>query len=269
MREKNEIARQVFQSGIKTAIASIPVIGEALNEFVFEARGRIKQDRINKFVEALASYLAGLKEVELDIDQIEREDFGDFFEALLLEVSITHSENKREAFKNLLLRQITQPKEIDYALLLMNVISELHEREIPILEKFYNLRADCSEHTAWHQKLTSRQDDLTRLQKYIEDDESGAYGEDVLAVGDGPGNQEQELQRRSAAVSEALGEIKKYDSPFRPETHSLLREDFYMLFQDLCNKGLLVDYSAKYRNDPYTLVEISAMGTRLMESLKD
>lgn len=27
--------------------------------------------------------------MELDIDQIEREDFGDFFEALLLEVSIT------------------------------------------------------------------------------------------------------------------------------------------------------------------------------------
>jgi hypothetical protein len=96
-----------------------------------------------------------------------------------------------------------------------------------------------------------------------------AYGEDVLAVGGGPGNQEQELQRRSAAVLEALGEIKKYDTPFRPETYSLSREDFYILLQDLCNKGLLVDYSAKYRNDPYTLVEISAMGTRLMESFKE
>jgi hypothetical protein len=135
--ENREIAIQTTISTLKSLISAIPIVGGAMNEFLFETRGRIKQDRINKFVEAFAKYLAELMPVELHISQIEKEEFGDFFEEVIIKVAKTKSEIKKETFKKLLANQIVKPKDFDYAGLLLETIGNLHEEQIPILQKLF------------------------------------------------------------------------------------------------------------------------------------
>lgn len=106
---RKEVAIQGGISTLKVAIGAIPFVGAAINEFAFEARGRIKQERINNFINNFAEYLGKFKKNEIHIDQIKEEDFGDFFEELIIKVSKTHSEIKKDAFRNLLMSPLRQP----------------------------------------------------------------------------------------------------------------------------------------------------------------
>ena len=75
MRDKNEVKKQTAAAALRASIAALPLVGGALNEFIFEVRGCIKQERINIFVQAFHAYLASLEPGDLHIDQIEKGGF--------------------------------------------------------------------------------------------------------------------------------------------------------------------------------------------------
>ena len=76
--KKNEIVKEGGISTLKGLIGAIPFAGTAINEAVFEARSRIKQNRINTFIENFGEYLNQFKEEDLNLEQIKNDDFGDF-----------------------------------------------------------------------------------------------------------------------------------------------------------------------------------------------
>ena len=205
----------------------------------------------------------------MHLDQIEKEDFGDFFEALLIRVSQNHSELKKEAFQRVLGNQLRRPVDVDYNLLCLDLISGLHEKQIPILEKFYDSQADCALHTEWQAKLAQRQKDLVDMTTFNDRMNSQIYAEGILDTGTGTGNLNRLIDERKAEVEAAKVEIAIYRAPFLPVTFGIEPDEFPVLIQDLCNKGLLIDYSTKYAYDPHTLLEISVLGIRLMQSLSD
>jgi hypothetical protein len=269
VRDKNEIAKTVAVSTIKGLLTAVPFIGGALNEYAFEAIGRIKQERVNKFIIALSEYLAQFKEVQLSIDQIEKEDFGDFFEELIIKVSKNHSEIKKEAFKKLLVNQIRNPKSIDYALLYLDLISGLHEKEIIILEQLRIYASTCSSYINSHSQLYDKQNELKRFENQKCDQDYGIYGEDSLSAGGETHKLELMIEQAKASIEETRKRIKQYEKPYRPETYEIENEEFYFLIQDLCNKGLLIDHSIKYGEDHHMLVEVSSLGIDLLESLTE
>ena len=79
MKNASEISKEVEISLIRSLFSAMPIIGQALNEVVFEMRGRVKQERLNKFTEIFAEYFMG--KADFDINALKTEDFGDLLEA--------------------------------------------------------------------------------------------------------------------------------------------------------------------------------------------
>ena len=74
---------EISKTATKVLFGIIPYIGDALDEVVFEHRSRIKQNRINQFVESFKEFYKSLNIKQVKIDDIKSEEFGDVFEAIL------------------------------------------------------------------------------------------------------------------------------------------------------------------------------------------
>lgn len=71
---------------------------------------------------SFADFLTDLPQVKLDIQLVRKEDFGDFFEQLIIYVSKARAERKLKAFRNLLVDQMTAQQDIDLAETFLSVI---------------------------------------------------------------------------------------------------------------------------------------------------
>ncbi len=267
MRDRLELEKATAQSTTRSLLNAVPFLGTALTELMFDMRGRIKQDRINKFVSEFHAYLDGVVEADLHIDQIEKEDFGDFFEALLLRVAFNHSEAKRNAFQRLLGNQLQHPADLDYALLFVDIISNLHEKQIPILERFFRSQLECGMHTRIQAKLTNLRRDYFDMTTFKDRMDNDVYAEGMLDTGTGTGKLEQKIRETKEAIEIAEKDLRQYDAAHRPVIYKLKETEFFTLANDLCSKGLLTDFSSKYAYNPLSVVEISDLGKRLMEAL--
>ena len=124
--------KEIIISTAKSIFGIVPFGGAALDELFFEYNGRLKQNRLNRFVELLAENFTD--ESEIKIDNIKSEDFSDLFEAVLRRVVQTKSELKLVRFKDILIKELNSPSQhyelIDHYL---DLISSLTEEEISIL----------------------------------------------------------------------------------------------------------------------------------------
>lgn len=240
-------------------------MGNAINEFAFEARGRIKQERINNFINNFAEYLGKFKKNEIHIDQIKEEDFGDFFEELIIKVSKTHSEIKKDAFRNLLINQLIHPKEIDYAEMLLDITNSLQEKQIPILKSL--TEAFSSSYLEYKGELIVMKKQLANIKKQLKAEywkldsrEDAMFEEEIKKLNEAERNLEKDIEKLESQVANK-------EKPWKGETYNIPNHEFYFLIQDLCNKGLLTDNGMTYGAKPFELVEISQLGIDLIESL--
>ena len=67
-----------LESTLKSGFSAIPFVGGLLNEVVFEYSGRIKQERLNRFVELLQEYFHEKRDLEINVEDLKTEDFHDF-----------------------------------------------------------------------------------------------------------------------------------------------------------------------------------------------
>lgn len=265
--EKKEIAIEGGISTLKGLIGAIPFAGTAINEAVFEARGRIKQNRVNNFIEGFAEFLGQFSEDEIQLGQIGKKEFGDFFEELINKVSKTHSKLKIKAFQNLLANQLIEPQEIQYAELLLDIAGNLQEKQIPILRGFSDNYA--SPYTEYSGKLIQEEKKL----KQFEDDLKAEYwkldsAEDAHFVEE-IGELERKIKEQKKYISKTKEQIEETEAPFKASTYDCKTYEFFYLVQDLSNKGLIVDMSSKYGSEPFDLVEITQLGIDLIEFLKE
>ena len=65
--------KEITVSVLKSIFGVIPYGGNALDELFFEYNGRIKQNRLNRFVEILADNFT--KDTVINIENIKTEDF--------------------------------------------------------------------------------------------------------------------------------------------------------------------------------------------------
>lgn len=128
--------KEVIESFIRVTFSAIPYAGQALTEVFFDYSGRIKQNRLNRFIELLSEYF--LNNPNINIDNIKTEDFSDLFDSVLRRVVATKSEYKLRRFRDILINQIEEPlSEIDDYQLYLDLIVSLSENDIKVL---YNHR---------------------------------------------------------------------------------------------------------------------------------
>lgn len=265
--KRNEIAKEGGISTLKGLIGAIPFAGTALNEAIFEARGRIKQNRVNKFIKEFSEFLGQFSEEEMNLEQIGKEEFGDFFEELIIKVAKTSSTIKLKALQNLLANQLIEPKGIEYADLFLNIAGNLQEKQIPILHGFNeNLSSTYIDYSG---QLIEEKRQLNTLEKELKDEYWNLdSAEDAYSV-----PEIQDLERKIENLKKEIEKTKEivdeYSKPFKAETYNCTRYEFNYLVQDLANKGLVVDMGVKYGAEPLDLVEITGLGMDLIEFIKE
>lgn len=127
-------------STIKGLIGAVPAVGTFFNEIIFEARSRIKQDRINSFIEELAEYMDDVSESELDLASLDAGDFGDILEEIIISVSKTSAKHKTDIFKRILKNELGfEKKKNDEILRYIAITNSLGSIQFKILSTYSNL----------------------------------------------------------------------------------------------------------------------------------
>lgn len=137
--EKWEI-KEVGISVVKGLLGAVPFAGTALNEALFEARGRIKQRRINTFIEELSSYMASLNKNDINFEAIQSEEFSDIFESILKRVAYNRSTEKLHRFKKILVNQMISPVQPVFTETFLDLVQRLEEPQIAILNHYKKMR---------------------------------------------------------------------------------------------------------------------------------
>lgn len=131
--------KELLVSTVKSVFGEVPLIGTALDEIIFEYSGRLKQKRLNRFVEIIAESIT--EESEVNLDNIQKENFIDLFESVLRRVVLTKSELKLNRFKDIIVNELTSPsQQIEVIELYLDLVSTLTEEEIAILYNHKTLK---------------------------------------------------------------------------------------------------------------------------------
>lgn len=130
-----ETVTEASTSVLKGAIGAIPFVGTALNEVIFECRGRIKQNRINNFVLQLGEYIEDHSE-NIDVDYIKSEQFGDILESIFTNVLRTGVQDKIARFKKILVNQMNPSNYNEFTDTFLDIVSKINEKEIQILDYY-------------------------------------------------------------------------------------------------------------------------------------
>jgi hypothetical protein len=132
-------------SAKNVVFSSVPVCGTILDEVLFEYRSRVKQERLNRFVEELEKYLRSMRSGDIDREHLKSEEFGDIFESILRRVVHTASEEKMHRFKKILLNEMAHTYTSDFKETFLDIVSRINEDQILILNRFREVKDRESE----------------------------------------------------------------------------------------------------------------------------
>ena len=120
---------------VKIKIGLVPVIGSAINEFLFEIGGRVKQNRINEFVEVLSERVRAIEETKLNSEYLNSGDFFDITTKVFETATNIKQQQKHKALANLYIDAIRNKAVLDNSIYAMfaNFISNLNSFQILLL----------------------------------------------------------------------------------------------------------------------------------------
>ncbi len=230
-------------TGLKILIQSIPYIGTPLNEILFEHRGRIKQERLNKFVQNLKDYFDTVNNSSIDQSYINSEEFGDVFESIIEKVTRTQSEEKLKRFKQILIKQISTPEKREYIESFLDIISKITDKQFEILIK-------QSEYAKQYIELSEKIDEI--IQTPIT---TGGFAEHILS------------HKKEVLENEKDNLSGKFQFP---ENYDLEKKEYLYLIQDLISKSLLYDAGiGRIEVNPFDIVLITDYGISFVEYVSE
>lgn len=225
-------------------LLAIPYPALGIGTEFYEYRNRIRQYRINRFVELLQEYLetSGLNK-KIDFELINEEEFTDLFEAVIVRVAKTKAIEKLDRFKLILTKHLTTTNEINYVDTFLDLVYQLHEKQINILQSHYELFKELE-------------------------------GKDLLTT-----NNSIELQLRQENEKRTKGEennyiiIKDELNEFRrlrkATGYNITEGEYRFFIQDLTAKSLLIDFGiGGIGTSPYDLMEITDYGKHFIEFIQ-
>ena len=127
------------ESVIRGLVGAIPYVGTALNEAIFDLRARLKQERLEKFVEELASILQTLESDKIDVVYIQSAEFVDFLEDVLVRAAKVRAEEKRRKLAAVLAGRLQHAEGTPFDDRFLDLLISLSDTQVRILAE--HLRA--------------------------------------------------------------------------------------------------------------------------------
>lgn len=226
--------KEIGISTIKSLFGIIPYAGNVLDEIFFEHRSRIKQDRLNKFIELLANYFEE-KTPNFKLENLKTEEFSDVLESVLKKVMETSSKEKLERFKNILIGQMHQENiDNDFIDTFLDLTAKLSEAQIFILEEFHRkeiMNKELSQiKNNLRREVFDKQEELRKLE--MKSDDTQKSDVDLSRLAD-------EVNHLIAEQSQAeINALENYKY-IKAEYYKLSDEDFEFYTQDLVSKSLM------------------------------
>lgn len=166
--------KEIGIGSLKAAIGAIPWAGTALNEAIFEVRGRIKQDRVNRLVAELAQRLTTLEHGKISEEIILSEEYGDLLEKVIKECSSRKMHENLSIIADISVEAMKNPKLLNHPMLMVFVesVSALNKPELEILKQLRpysraNQAKQEKENKQIDFKLDYEKDEVLGLKKYI------------------------------------------------------------------------------------------------------
>jgi hypothetical protein len=248
--------KEISISIAKSIFGNIPIAGSALDELFFEYNGRIKQNRLNHFIQILADNFT--KDTNINLDNIKTENFNDLFESVLKRVVLTKSESKLLRFKDILIKELNNPTtETEVVDHYLDLISTLTEEELRIL---YNHRHFTDEFEEHIDELNRHQSNLLSLEEQLK--------KERLVIG------ESEFQKPYDQLKVTYEKKKEYVDSFtkykKAEFYNLSTNSFMFYKQRLFSKGLLIDNGMnRIGGIPFGSMAITEFGIEFIEFIKN
>ena len=131
---------------LKTKINFLPVFGPIINEFLFDLAGRIKQERVNKFVDVLAIKLNKIETTSIKTDYLKSEDFYDLTNKIFEHASKSKDDFKRQFLANIYFDSIKFSKsKNEMTLVFSDFITSMTANHINILHFVKNYETELKE----------------------------------------------------------------------------------------------------------------------------
>ena len=121
------------ESVIRGLVGAIPYVGTALNEAIFDFRARLKQERLEKFVEELASILQTLESDKIDVAYIQSAEFIDFLEDVLVRAAKVRAEEKRRKLAAVLAGRLQHAEGTPFDDRFLDLLVHLSDTQVRIL----------------------------------------------------------------------------------------------------------------------------------------
>lgn len=253
-------------TSIKSILGLIPYFGTAINESVFEHRSRVKQKRINDFVQSLSDYIESLNLDNPSTKHISSDDFGDVFETIVRKVSLTSNKEKVNRFKLILANQIINPTIPDFIETYIDLISKLNEIQIQILINHFNNREKLEN---VEQALRDAENEI-QLVKDKENELRIKAENGPLSVDDSFAHNKQRMAKAQLKLIQTKEHSEKIQRFRNCSFYDINEGDFLFFKQDLVAKGLLKDVGVgSIGVGPYQIMDITEFGAGLLRFIKD
>ncbi|WBV52053.1 hypothetical protein [Chryseobacterium gambrini] len=255
--DKNEVGISLLKIGL----SNIPYVGQLLSEALFEYRGRIKQNRLNKFTELLSDYFGNNSEI--NIEKIQSEDFSDLFEAILKRVAETKSEQKLRHFRDILTNSLNENLDYENSEIYLDLISNLSEIDMSILKN----------HQLFDNKFDKRYDTKNLYEKLLPELEKNVQNEYELREKGFANDWDNAVIKYNATKNaiRAISEQNKSVNIYRTaEFYGINDAEFLYSKQKLYSLGLLIDSGfGKFDYKPFGMMSITEFAKKFLEFIKN
>lgn len=242
--------KEIGISTLRSLFAAVPFAGQILNEVAFEYRGRIKQERVNRFIELLSDYF--IVDRDTNLENLKSEDFGDLFESVIQRVSKTKSLEKHKQLRNVLVNKIENPlSDISDYETYLDLITGLSEYEIKILSNHQKFDHSYETEKEEINDLKSRTSSISvEVEQHLHLRSKGLDSDYNLLL-----SKQNRINRQIVTKLENLGSL---DEVRRPDYYGLSDYKFMYYKQSLSSRGLLVDSGIGTK--PFELMSITEFG---------
>lgn len=136
----DETKNEVITGTLKGLIGAIPFAGTAINEAMFDIRGRIKQERINNLVNEISKKVEELDKNNISEEFIKSEEFGDMFEKIVKESTSRKMHQNLTVIAGISVKCMQNAELLNHPFLeqIITSIASLNESELTILKHLRN-----------------------------------------------------------------------------------------------------------------------------------
>lgn len=253
------------ESLFKTLFALVPLGGgQLLSEAFFDYRSRVKQDRLNHFLESLISYFQNNGGPGLEAGLIESDAFGDLFESILRRVVLNHHPEKMLRFRNVITGFAEGTVTNEYRETFLDLIDRLNESHIRILKAHATISAPVRNYFRQREGLDA---EISKLSVQLE----AAKNEVQQDAYNGPDYYD--ITRVIYGLSEELKKVNEkidQDAAIRKADHYGVSDSEYLfLIQDLYSKALLTDQGiGTFDTKPFEHMAITDFGRQFLQFIE-